>query len=171
MIPTPSPSCLLWCVTLPPWSAKAMASPRYKEISPKNNVNSGQALLSLTPPKKASLHRPTRVFICPSRLEPPQISWVAACSIHIQKAVNMIASLWQPTCPSIAKGQLFNHCKHWRKLYLLGSPLKTFIFPSFDSHCHTNREGLPWTWGRKKKTCCTLDCSRMKLIFANVGEK
>lgn len=49
MIPTPSPSRLLWRATQPQRSA----SPRYEEINPKNNVNSGQALPSLTPPKKA----------------------------------------------------------------------------------------------------------------------
>jgi len=53
MIPTPSPSRLLWRATQPQRSARAMASPRYEEINPKNNVNSGQALPSLTPPKKA----------------------------------------------------------------------------------------------------------------------
>lgn len=53
MIPTPSPSRLLWRATQPQRSARAMASPRYEEINPKNNVNSGHALPSLTPPKKA----------------------------------------------------------------------------------------------------------------------
>ncbi|KAL4080316.1 kinase-like domain-containing protein, partial [Scleroderma yunnanense] len=54
MIPTPSPSRLLWGVTQPQRPTKAMAI-WYEKINAKNDVNSGQALPPFTPPKKVRI--------------------------------------------------------------------------------------------------------------------
>lgn len=52
MIPTPSPSRLLWGAIQPQRSTRPMAGTRYEEINPNDNVHSSQIPLSLVPSKK-----------------------------------------------------------------------------------------------------------------------